>query len=316
MLTESTGPPWQERLAWVLWAALLITIPISSHPWVAHFAGWTGVSPLSGVPLALLLLGWLPWRIVRERRLPLVALPLIAFVSVALVASAGAFFLPVYPSAGQSVLGRELRALLTLCIGAGFFLVASMLPRGRGEMIASLRWIYAGAMAMLAYSGFQVARLRYAYNPVPERLVAFHRLFSIRDPLRARVTGFAFEPSWLGDQLVLLYLPLVLASVWLAFSAFSDRRRRLSVELVLLLAGIVVLFFTFARLAWLCFFLMLGSLLVAMLWRRVGQGAPNGPLAAPTVPNRRLHPGRVGVVALVILLLLALGSGLVFAGSA
>lgn len=315
-LPDPPGRNWADQLAWVLWAALLITIPISSHPWVAHFTGWTGVSPLSGVPLVLLLVGWLPWRVVRQRRLPVVALPLLGFVSVALVASAGAFFLPIFPSDGQSVLGRELRALSTLLIGVGFFLVAALLPRGRGQILGSLRWIYAGAMAVLLYSAFQIARLPYSFNPVPERLVAFHRLFSIRDPLRSRVTGFAFEPSWLGDQLVLLYLPLFLASVWLAYSAFSSRRRRWSVELLLLLIGVVVLFFSFARLAWLAFFLMLGSLLAVSLWRRLSGRSPGSELRSSSPSQQR--PRARWLLPAVAGLLLTLASlvGLIWVGAA
>ena len=212
--------------------------------------------------------------------------------------------------------GRELRALSTLLIGVGFFLVAAMLPRGRAQIVGSLRWIYAGAMAMLAYSGFQIARLPYSYNPVPERLVAFHRLFSIRDPLRSRVTGFAFEPSWLGDQLVLLYLPLFLASVWLAYSAFSSRRRRWSVELLLLLIGVVVLFFSFARLAWLAFFLMLGSLLAASLWRRLSGRSPGSELRSSS-PTQQRPCARWLVPAVAGLLLTLAGLvGLIWVGAA
>jgi hypothetical protein len=269
---------------------------------------------LSGVPLAILLIVWLPWWVVRQRRLPAVALPLLAFVSIAIVASAGAFFLPISPSYGQSVLGRELRALLTLAIGIGFFLVAAMLPRGRKQIIASLRWIYAGATAMLLYSGFQIARLPLSFNPVPERLVAFHRLFSIRDPLRSRVTGFAFEPSWLGDQLVLLYLPLLLASVVLAFSAFSKRPRRVSLELLLLVVGVVVLFFSFARLAWLAFFLMVGSLLVAGVWRRFGRRSAGAQADGSDGARGHDRVRRAGMAIAGVLSIGAILAGLVWVG--
>jgi len=122
----------------VVWAALLVTIPISSHPWLLRSPG-DGCQSTVGCAAGDLADVWLPWWVVRQRRLPAVALPLLAFVSIAVVASAGAFFLPISPSYGQSVLGRELRALLTLAIGIGFFLVAAMLPRGRKQIIASLR---------------------------------------------------------------------------------------------------------------------------------------------------------------------------------
>ena len=301
---------WWARIAWWLWVALLLTIPITSHPWVARLTGKTGVSPLSGIPLLLLMVGWLPWYILRRRTLPAVVLLLLAFCLAALAASAAAFFLPILPAGDQTVLGREVRALLTLALGAGYFLIAATLPATREQVTASLRWIYGGAMLLLAYSAFQAARLPLAFNPIPEPVVAFHRLFSIRDPLRARVTGFAFEPSWLGDQLVMLYLPLLLASVWVAFSAFSRRSRRISMELLLLIGSIGILFFTFARLAWLSFLLMMGTLIVATLWRRISQRMN---LAGQT--GRRLQSARLGVAGAVVLLMLTLAAGLVVVGA-
>ena len=306
---------WWRRATWWLWALLLLTIPVTSHPWVARLTGKTGVSPLAGIPLLLLVVAWLPWQIVRRRSLPATAAVLLAFCVAALAASAAALLLPLVPIDGFGLVGRELRALLTLAIGVCFFLVAAMLPATRGQVNASLRWIYGGEMLLLAYSAFQVARLPFAFNPVPEKVVAFHRLFSIRDPLRARVTGFAFEPSWLGDQLVMLYLPLTLASVWVAFSAFDRRPRRRSLELALGLGSVLVLFFTFARLAWLSFFLQLAALLVATVWARLGPREAGVGSAVGKVRGRRSYT-RLGGAAAMVLLLLTLAAGLILLGAA
>jgi O-antigen ligase len=307
-----------DRVAWALWLLLLLTVPFTSHPWVAALTGHAAVSPLSGIPLLLLVMFWLPWALLRMRGVPRVFLPLAAFLAVALLSCAAAVFLPILSPDTGSIIERELRALLTLIIGIGYFAVAALMPQTESQLKSSLRWVYAGALLLLAYTGFEISRLPQSFNPIPDRVVAFHRLFSIRDPLRARVTGFAFEPSWLGDQLVILYLPLLLAGVWLGYSAFSRRPRRLSIELAMLMVGVTVLFFTFARLAWLAFILMLGALLALALWNRAADRAirPGGAATGspPKSEGRSCLLG-LGIGASVLLIAFLIIAGLVLVGA-
>lgn len=220
--------------------------------------GGSTVSPLAGLPMLALVVLWLPWRVRRESSLPSPMTALAAFVVAALASSALAHFLPIPPRFGETLLSREIRAIFTLAMGLGFYLVACLLPRTPGQARASLRWLYLGAGLLLVYSLYQAVRLRGLDFPVPSDYLAFHRLFSIRDPFRDRVTGLAYEPSWLGNQLVVLYLPLWISSVIAGYSVFPSLRRRFSLEALLLVPGLVVLFLSFARSAWLSLLLLLG----------------------------------------------------------
>jgi hypothetical protein len=70
----------------------------------------------------------------------------------------------------------------------------------------------------------------------------------------------AYEPSFLADQLTILYLPLWLASVVKNYSVFNFRYKRLTVEAVMLIWGSVVLFFTYSRIGLLAFAASIGLL--------------------------------------------------------
>ena len=286
----------------VLWAALLVTIPFTSHPWTASLVRWGTVSPLAALPLIGLTLLWLPIHFLRVRSIPKLSIPLLIFVLLAVMGSLLAFFLPLYPAFGQTVPGRELRSLLTLGAGVAFYLVASTWPDSENRLQFSLRWLYVGAGLLLIYSTFQILTLPSADHPVPESLIRLHRLFTVRDPFRARVTGFAYEPSWLGNQLVILYIPIFLGCLITGYSAFARKGRWASIELVLLLWSLVVLFFTFARLAWISMALLALVLLIVgssrvseALARRFGRGSLK---RSPS----RLTSAVAGSVALAVLL--------------
>src|SRR3990170_2993828 len=297
-----------DALGWALWAGLLVTIPVTSSPWVAALTGGSPVSPLAGIPLLFLVLFWLTPSILRRRRLPHVMQPLAWFVLVAILASLQAHFLGIHPSKDEVALEREIRALFTLAIGLGFYGVCSTLPSDEQRLRASLRWLYLGGFLMLSWSTVQILRLPYSYDPPPLVLNNIHRIFSIRDLFRTRVTGLAYEPSWLANQLVMLYLPLWLASVVQGWSAFRRRPSRLSLELVLLIWGTCVLFFSYSRIGLLSFLFVLGVLAMVVAWRYAGTIADRwraglqdkGRLSR--LPSRRfLQAASLAVVSLLLL---------------
>jgi len=256
----------KDVFLWSIWGLLLLTIPLSSFPFVAKFTGKSTVSPMAGLSLMLLLTFWYIPYLFRGGNLPVISAPLIFFVGVALLASALAPFQEIYPFLGRGVYDRSVRALVTLAAGVGFYLVAATAPNSDRGLRKSLQWLYLGAIFMLLWSTVQAFFVFGGY-PIPSKLKQLHRFFSIRDMSTNRVTGFAYEPSWLADQLVLLYLPLWLSSVLKGYTAFSFKLRGLSVELGLLFWGAAVLFLSLSRIGLLSLFVSLGALGLAGGWR-------------------------------------------------
>ena len=301
-----------NRFSWPVWASLLVTIPFTSHPWVAAVTGRTGVSPLSGIPLVILAVTWLPAYLRSHRRAPKSLVLLVGFLMVALLSSALAFFLPILPPAGAGLLPREIRSMSTLVMGIAFFALAAMLPRTEDDVRATLRWIYMGAAILLLYATFEASRISDADNPVPQSIVDFHRLFSIRDPQRARVSGFAFEPSWLGNQLVMLYIPLLLASVHAGYGVITFRGRRVALEWGLLAWALAILFLAFARLAWVSAIFMV-VVVVLLGWRKAKGQARLRRGRAEGDANRRRVWLRQAAQALLVLTVVGLVGLAVFA---
>ena len=299
----------------VLWFALLVSIPFTSHPLTAELIRWSPVSPLAVLPLIGLALLWLPQYLSRTRSVPKLSIPLLAFVLVVIVASLVAQFLPIYPAFNQTVFGRELRSMLTLGAGVAVYLVASTWPGSSSRLKISLRWLYIGGILLLLYSSFQIATLPGIDDPVPEPLIRLHRFFTVRDPLRARITGFAYEPSWLGNQLVTLYIPLWLGAVISGYSAFSRRSGWISLEMLLALWALVILFFSFARLAWISLFLIVGVLLIAGSGRVAERVAERfGFNERSRKDTQRVLP-RIVILAIGTLGLLVVIAAVVFAAS-
>jgi hypothetical protein len=258
-----------SKTSWILWAALLLFIPISSFPLLAKYTGGANVSPLSLVPLLFLAVFWFIPFFARGGRLPLVSIPLLVFAVIAIISWLRAPFLEIFPFKSQTLTDRELRAAITLALGLGFYFIASCFPRSNKDIRSSLRWISAGAALMFIWATVQIFRLPYSFNPQPELLQKIHSFFTTTILFRDRVTGMAYEPSWLADQLTILFLPLWLASVLKGYTAFSFKLWRISVETLLLIWGILILFFSYSRIGLVAFLATIGVLVFSSSWNFV-----------------------------------------------
>jgi O-antigen ligase len=294
-----------DSISWIIWILLLITIPVTSSPLIARFTGDAPVSPLAGLPLLILTVLWLIPYLLRGGKIPKVAIPLLVFVIVVLVSSFRAHFLEIYPFKGFTVLGRELRSLITLGMGICFYLISALYPRSETKLRSSLRWLYFGATLLLIWSTVQAVRLPFIDNPPPLELARIHKYISIRDLFRGQVSGMAYEPSWFADQLVVLYLPLWLGSVVKGYSVFKIRWKRLTGEFLLLLWGIVLLFFSFSRIGLLAFFLSIGALLVVGSWSFVNNLARRKSVTS-SLSHRQLRSIYFSLIMLIFLVVILL----------
>lgn len=261
------------------------------------------VSPLSGIPLLVLSAVWLG-PIALRGRLPRLAHPLLGFV---LIAGLGASLVPFHglpPWKDQDAILRSVRALVTLAIGVAFYLTASTIPKDDSRLRASLAWLSVGAILTLAWATFQSSLMPFS-NPVPPRIQEIHHLFVIQDMFRTRVSGLAYEPSWLADQLVLLYFPMWLGLILQRQTAFPWRLRGLTLELLLLLWGIFVLFRTFSRAGYVTALALLAALLISRGWSWSGWVAARLARGRPKAVRwpRVLVAGAMGIGFLAVSLI-------------
>ncbi|MGA9192005.1 MAG: O-antigen ligase family protein [Anaerolineales bacterium] len=305
-----------KQLAWWLWLGLLVAVPVTSFPLVRNYVGDSSVYPLSALILVFLVLAWLIPYILGDGRFPGHVRPLLLFALLAVLSAGIGLTLPLGPYKGTLPLSRELRALATLGIGVCFYLTAVTLPDSERRIRMSLWALYFGAVLTLIWSSLQAIYVTDNVANIPTTLNRIQRMISVRDLLRNRVSGMAYEPSWLGDQLVVLYLPLWLGSVLTRYSAFTRRRTYLSIELILLGWGTAILVMARSRISMLSLIVMVGVLYVLLArgasHRLAHRIRPNDALA-----RTRLR-GAVFVSALLVgvLGIVGAGYGLVKVGSA
>jgi hypothetical protein len=234
----------QKYSRW-LWAAVLLTLPITSFRYFPFVDDSTQVRPLALYPLAILL----PLLLVRlwRKEIPnpwqgsLILFGL--FLVAALLSSAlGALHAPL-ELRGSSYFDRVIRAWFTLGIGVLFFLAAIWMNRDEDDVRFSVKWILLGLGLHIVWSLVQALSF---YTPlIPRKLMNdLQTSFSIRVPMKnRRFSGMAFEASWLAGQITTLYMPWLVAGLLTRYRVFKSKW----VEPTLFVLALFLLFFSFSR---------------------------------------------------------------------
>ena len=247
-----------------LWAVFLLSLPFTSLPLVTKIIGSQMVAIPSGLIVLLLVAVWLIPVITRGLTIPNHTLPLLLFALIALVATILAFFYPLPSFKGVSSIKENLESVVTLFLGVILYLVTLLWLREKkseAEFDRTLRFITIGGIFILVKVIIEFLLWRQV-GRYPAWYRDIHNLFSTGTLFRARVTAFAYEPSWLADQLNLLYIPYWFAASITRRSAFKRRLWIFQVEDFCLVFGILALIFTLSRLGYLSFLLMIGVLFI------------------------------------------------------
>lgn len=287
-------------LCWIFFAAALFLLPITSLPLISERLGGVVVAPPSAFLFLILAVIWLLPHFLCGGKIPVEGWPLLAFLAVVVVSWAFSLLVEVPSFRGHTPLIEGPQAFATLALGvASFFVPAVWLRNNQQRLQGALQIITLGGVALVLWSLVQAWFTFFLKSEFPLPMIQFQWLFSFRqgNPLiPERATGFAYEPSWLAHQLNIVYLPLWLAATLRGYSVFP-RLWRISVENVLLLGGVFVLFVSFSRIGWLSFLAVLLFLTVLLIWRLAHYLAKRFFPAARSSVFMRL------VLALVLLLL-------------
>jgi len=241
----------------IAWVAVFLLMPITSFPLLSRLSGAAEVAPAALLPLGWLVLFWFIPYLIKKGTIPRESIPFIFFTSIAIIASAAAFFLNIPPFKNASIPHVEIRAIFTLSIGAAFYLVtASWFSKSQSRLAFILKLINVSGLIVILWAGIQAIYIFLLQGNYPAILLAFQRLVSTRDLFKNRVTSFAFEPSWLAHQMNLIYLPFWLGATISGTSAHRLRLWKISIETLLLLLGAGVVFLA-SRVGTLAFLLVL-----------------------------------------------------------
>jgi O-antigen ligase len=233
-----------DNLSRGFWAAALLSLPVTSFRYFPAGDG-TYVRPLAFYPLIplifVLLIKFLRDRSVFPRAGALT--PLAVFLIAALIASVLGILLAPVPMRGQDVIGRVARAWATVFIGMAFFITAIWMNRNEDDLRFSIKWLFAGFIIDVLWSGLQGATFYLHIFPKP-LVTHWQRAISLRELIRTnRISGLAYEPSWLAGQISTLYLPWLFASLLTRMHVTRFKW----LEPILLVMAVLLLLATFSR---------------------------------------------------------------------
>lgn len=287
-----------EKWMQVLWGLVLVSMPVTSFRWLPDVIGATEYRPLAFYPLVLLVPVLFLYLVkTKSFRFPIPTAPLIGFLLVALVSTmVGGLYAPL-GLRGQTYWGWALRAWLSLGVGMGFFWVAVLLSRSEEFMRRSLPWLYAGLALTIVWGILQAVAQNTSLIEVSS-LNKVQLAVSIRGVVKRRVSGFAFEPSWLADQITIFYFPWLFAALVTRFRA----TKYTWLEPALALGALVLLLLTYSRSGVIGLVFSVGVVLLV-----TGRGVLSSIWSwfkAPFVSPE--NPGRWKRVAILLLILLLL----------
>jgi len=306
---------WQS-ITEVCWALLLLCLPFTSFPALAKLFHGASVAPLSIVFLGILALIFFLPRFIKTRSIPKQSLPIFVFFLVAALATALAVLIPFESFRNASVSRNALEGLLTVALGIGFYLLTTTIIVDGTTLRKSLQWIYLGGLIAIFTSLIQAVAWQ-LYGEYPQILWNLQSYFSSSGLLyRQRVTGVAFEPSWLAHQLNTLYIPL-----WLGLSVkkVSISKKRIfgifTFENILLILGAIVLFLSFSRIGWLTTLVVVAFVVFGLADKAMNRWlSKHSEQSGKTVSRSQHFLSKLGmwVGLLIVFGLVALGLGVLF----
>jgi len=306
---------WQS-ITEVCWALLLLCLPFTSFPALAKLFHGASVAPLSIVFLGILALIFFLPRFVKTRSIPKQSLPIFVFFLVAALATALGVLIPFESFRNASVSRNALEGLLTVALGIGFYLLTTTIIVDGTTLQKTLKWIYLGGLIAILTSLIQAVAWQ-LYGEYPQILWNLQSYISSSGLLyRQRVTGVAFEPSWLAHQLNTLYIPL-----WLGLSVkkVSISKKRIfgifTFENILLILGAIVLFLSFSRIGWLTTLVVVAFVVFGLADQAMNRWlSKHSEQSGKTVSRSQHFLSKLGmwVGLLIVFGLVALGLGVLF----
>ncbi len=148
---------------------------------------------------------------------------LLMFIMIAIATSVFGSVLDPIPMHGQFYWGRNLRAWATLIGGLVFFFATYLMNQNEEDLKFTVKFLVVGILVSVVWGLIQASMYFLDFPPKPF-LNKIQLSFSIRKLLvKQRVTGFAYEPSWLANQIATVYLPWMLGIVLSGFQVFKQR---------------------------------------------------------------------------------------------
>jgi O-antigen ligase len=233
----------------ILMAVMFLALPATNFPFFPSSMGGNSilVRPLSIFPLAVLAIILVVPRLF-SKPIPRPVLIMLIFLIWGLVVS----FVPlmqgvISPMKDVSLIPREIRTIITLAVGLLVFFSISLYPETKAALESSLKWLYGGLVLVLVWGSLQAI---YILNLLPGWFDIMSKLQSFitsRSLNPGRAIGMTYEPTAFADQLIVIWLPWILAASINNYSVFKWRWKWITIERILSGWAMVILAFTLSK---------------------------------------------------------------------
>ncbi len=241
----------------IFWFFLIFLLPFTSLPVASKLLGSTMVA----APSIIFLLPLLVIQLIKLLRTKFLLNPIIKplglFLIIAIISTLFAFWKPIPIQKDFSVFSNVVEGAATLLIGISFYFITSYFLNTSKIVENSIKFISYSFIPLIIWCFFQFyfGQIIHGY---PDWMVSVQKIISTSGILyQERLTGFAFEPSWLAHQLNMFYIPIFLGASIKRYSAFKRRILNFIIEDFFLFCSIFILIFSKSRVGWITFFVIL-----------------------------------------------------------
>ncbi len=251
-----------------VWYVLVFLLPFTSLPLASKFLR----SEMVAAPSILILFVLLIFSLVflKKNRLNFEKLlhPLLLFGLFAIFSSLLTFWIPIPIQKDFSILKNIFEGIGTLFIGISFYFVTINIIQSQEVLNKTLRIVLYSFIPLLIWCLFQFF-FGQIIQDYPAWMGTIQNFITTSGTLyKNRLTGFAFEPSWLAHQLNMFYIPIWFSATIFRRSVFKKVFNKIIIEDFFLLASIFILIFTKSRVGWITFFVVV-TYLIIIINRRI-----------------------------------------------
>jgi hypothetical protein len=256
-----------DTISRVVWMLGMVLLPITSLPLLVTVTGATTVAPPSVLFILFVAITWvLPYILFTRGSLPFEVGPFLVFFLVTSVSWALSVFLPILPYRNFTITTGFAETFFTLGIAAAVYTTTATWVSAKPERLRfTMQFISLSGLVLILWCIVQAYYILAQDGTYPPLILQLQTLVSSRMGtwlFADRLTGMAYEPSYLAHQLVLVYIPLWFSATISQYTAFSKKIFWFRVENLLLVGGILALFLSFSRIGWLSFLLMVAYAMV------------------------------------------------------
>ena len=244
--------------------AMFILLPITSVPLLSRLFGGTAVAPLAVVPAIFLVVFLILPTVFKSQLFSIQFKPLILFFLFALASTFLILFKDTPSFRSIHPIKNALESIITFLMGLSFYYVTTHFLTTKEKIEFAIKWINIGALFFIVFSLIQAVYIHTPIEVYPNWLAQLtYKISSSQKIFPRRISGLTFEPSWLAHQLNILYLPLWLGLSLKGYSVYKFRiHKKITIENILLVIGLVLLFLSYSRIGWITFLVLVFYLLI------------------------------------------------------